>query len=243
MGYIVFRGVSTNDLTGIAIAKMPSHKKAGRRMTEYYIAGRDGAVHVDNGMADIQIEATLVLLAQPAEARQIVNAWADGTGKLVSSDQPGLAWKGTVIDEIRWSRVLGNKLPINGVPKDTFFDTAKITWTCDPYMYEAEDSEILLDVPGETYSILNPGSAEALPLIQVNGSGDATFSVNGEEIQIASMTAEVPVYIDCNAGYVWTENSATSITGGFPVLQMGTNSIVLGSGVSSLVITPHWRWV
>lgn len=240
MGYIVFRGVSTNDLTGVAIAKMPSHKKAGRRMTEYYIAGRDGAVHVDNGMADIQIEATLVLLAQPAEARQIVNAWADGTGKLVSSDQPGLAWKGTVIDEIRWGRVLGNKLPINNVPKDTFFDTAKITWTCGPYMYEAVDTVVEMSASG---GLLNPGSAEALPLIQVNGSGDASFSVNEEEIQIASMTAGVPVYIDCDAGYVWTENSATSITGGFPVLQMGTNNIVLGSGVTSLVITPHWRWV
>lgn len=240
MGYIIFRGNSTENLTGVAIAKMPSHRKAARRMTEYYVSGRDGAVHVDNGMADIQIEATLVLIAQPAEARQIVNAWADGTGKLISSDQPGLAWKGTVIDEIRWGRVLGNKLPINGVPKDTFFDTARITWTCDPYMYEAVDTEVEITASG---ALLNPGSADALPLIQVNGSGDATFSINGEEIGIAAMTEGVPVYIDCDAGYVWSENNATAITGGFPVLSMGTNNIELGSGVSSLVITPHWRWV
>lgn len=240
MGYIIFRGTSTDSLTGVAVSKMPSHKKAARRMTEYYVAGRDGAVHVDNGLADTQIEATLVLLAQPAEARQIVNAWADGTGKLISSDQPGFAWKGTVIDEIRWNRVLGNKLPINNVPKDTFFDTAKITWTCGPYMYEAVDTVVTLSSNG---ALINPGSAEALPLIQVNGSGDASFSVNGEEIGISGMTAGVPVYIDCDAGYVWTENSATSITGGFPVLQIGTNNITLGSGVTSLVITPHWRWV
>ena len=240
MGYIVFRGVSTNDLTGIAIAKMPSHKKAGRRMTEYYVSGRDGAVHVDNGMADIQIEATLVLLAQPAEARQIVNAWADGTGKLISSDQPGLAWKGTVIDEIRWSRVLGNKLPIDNIPKDTFFDTAKITWTCSPYMYEAVDTEIEVT---ENQVIVNPGSATALPMIQVNGSGDSTFAVNGAEIQIDDMTSGVPVYIDCENGYVYTASGATAITGDFPELAFGSNTITLGEGVTSLLITPHWRWV
>lgn len=240
MGWINFRGVSTASLTGVAVAKMPSHKKAGRRMTEYYIAGRDGAVHVDNGMADIQIEATLVLLAQPAEARQIVNAWADGTGKLISSDQPSLAWKGTVIDEIRWSRVLGNKLPINNVPKDTFFDTAKITWKCAPYMYEAVDSVIEVTTD---QAIINPGSATALPMIQVNGSGDSSFTVNGAEIRIDDMTSGVPVYIDCENGYVYTGSAPTAITGDFPELAMGSNAITLGGGTTSLIITPHWRWV
>lgn len=240
MGWINFRGVSTASLTGVAVAKMPSHKKAGRRMTEYYIAGRDGAVHVDNGMADIPIEATLVLLAQPAEARHIVNAWADGTGKLVSSDLPGYAWKGTVIDEIKWSRVLGNKLPIDNIPKDTFFDTAKIVWTCSPYMYEATDS--VIEVTG-SQAIINPGSATALPMIQVNGSGDSSFTVNGAEIRIDAMTAVVPVYIDCENGYVYTESGATSITGDFPELVMGTNTITIGEGTTSLMITPHWRWV
>lgn len=240
MGYIVFRGVSTNSLEGIAVAKMPSHKKAGRRMTEYYVAGRDGAVHVDNGMANTPIDATLVLLAQPAEARQIINAWADGTGKLISSDQPGLAWRGTVIDEIKWSRVLGNKLPINNIPKDTFFDTAKITWNCEPYMYEAVDTVITITA---NQAIINPGTAKALPMIQVNGSGDSSFTVNGFEIQIDDMTSGVPVYIDCENGYVYTASGATAITGDFPELAMGTNAITLGSGVTSLLITPHWRWV
>lgn len=238
MGYIVFRGVSTESLTGVAVAKMPSHKKAARRMTEYYVAGRDGALHMDNGLADTTVEATLVLLAQPAEARQIVNAWADGTGKLISSDQPGLAWKGTVIDEIKWGRVLGNKLPINGIPKDTFFDTAKIVWTCGPYMYEAVDTVVEMTESG---GLINPGSAEALPLIQVNGSGDVAFSVNGEEIKITGMTQ--PVFIDCEAGYVYTANGTAAITGGFPELQMGTNTITIGEGITSLVITPHWRWI
>lgn len=240
MSYIIFRGVSTSDLENVYVSKMPAHKKASRRMTEYYVKGRDGALHVDDGLANFDLEATLVLVNGQASARQIVNAWADGTGKLILSDQPGLAFRATVIQEIRWTRVPGNKLLINNVPTQTFFDTAKITFNCDPYLYEAQESVYELT---EDTSLLNPGSATALPLIQVNGAGDVSFSVNGSEIQIADMTAGTPVYLDSETGYVYTEAGASSMTGNFPELDMGANAITLGDGISSLIITPRWRWV
>lgn len=236
MSYIIFRGISTADLSNVKIAQMPNPKKASRRMTEYYINGRDGALHVDNGLADIELEGKLVLIAAEATARQIVNAWADGTGKLILSDQPGFAYRATVAQEIEWKRVPGNK--INGT--QTYFDTAKIIWTCEPYLYEAQETVITITSTG---GIVNPGSATALPLIEVNGSGNVSFTINGEEIQIAGMEEGTPVYIDCETGYVYTAEGAATITGGFPELEMGTNNITLGTGVDSLVITPHWRWV
>ena len=101
MSYIKFRGVSTASLSNVAVSKMPSHRKAARRVTEYYVNGRDGALHVDNGLANFELEAVLVLLQGTAAARQIVNAWADGTGKLILSDQPGLAYRASVIQEIK----------------------------------------------------------------------------------------------------------------------------------------------
>ena len=105
---------------------------------------------------------------------------------------------------------------------------------------EAVDSQITLT---GTESIINPGSAISYPLIQVNGSGDAFFYVNGNEIQIDAMTDGVPVYIDCANGYVYTEQGATSIRGDIPFLDYGTNTITFGENVSSIVLTPHWRWI
>ena len=279
MGTLTFRGVSTASLNNVIVAQMPSHKKAKMRYTEYYVKGRDGAVHVNEGLANFPIQAKLMLLNAGAKARQLVNAWADGTGKLVTSDDPTLAYMATVNDEISWTRqqaaayipefsttkayTAGDYVKYSGsiyeflvnhaagewnsgqVAERVYlvkglFDIATITFDCQPYMYEATDSVIILTA---TQTIVNPGSAEALPLVEVNGSGDVAFSVNGNEISITDMTANVPVYIDSETGYIYTAEGATTMTGDCPVLDMGENTITIGEGITSLRITPHWRWV
>lgn len=231
MGYLIFRGVNTESLEGVYVSQMPNHRKASMRYTEYYVKGRDGALHVDEGFANFDIIAKLVLVNATAYTRQLVNAWADGTGKLITSDDLSLAYRATVKEEIEWQRVQAN---------DGFYDTATIRFNCEPCMYESVDSQITVT---ETSAIVNPGSATALPMIQVNGSGDCEFTINGTEIMIGGVTDGVPVYIDCETGYVYTASGAATMTGDFPELGLGTNAIGITSGVSSLVITPHWRWV
>lgn len=231
MAYVSFRGVSTQSLSGVAVSKMPSHKKASMRFTEYYVKGRDGALHIDEGLANFDMTLELVLIDASHSARQTVNAWADGTGKLILSDDTSKAYKATVKDEIHWTRTPGNT---------GYYDTASITFNCEPCMYEATDTEIVLT---ESAFIENPGSAEAYPLIKVEGSGDATFIIGGEEITIDDMASGVPVYIDCETGYVYTSTGATTMHGEIPVLPYGRSAVALGTNVTKLTITPHWRWV
>lgn len=278
MGYLIFRGVSTQSLENVYVSKMPDHKKAQMRYTEYYVVGRDGALHVNEGYSSFDIEATLVLVNAGAETRQLVNAWADGTGKLVTSDDLTLAYKATVTGGVKWSRVkaatvvddfdasetytIGDFVKYNGTVYrfladhtgawssgdvtpiyyliNGFFDTAKISFNCQPYMYEAVDSQITLAQSG---TITNPGSADSYPLIQVNGSGDVSFNFAGQEIQIDGMTEGVPVYIDCDTGYIYTAEGATSMRGEIPKLEMGSNTVTFGSNLTSLIVTPHWRWI
>ena len=280
MGVLTFRGVANTSLPGVYVARMPSHKKASMRYSEYYVKGRDGALHVDEGLADFDITATLVLINAAADARQLVNAWADGTGRLITDDNPTIAYLASVKQEIQWARMKGYTIqpkafsptkayskgeyvtysndvyefisnhaagawnsaqvvkrlfPVNG-----FYDAATIIFTCQPYMVEATESTITMT---ETGIISNPGSSESYPMIKVNGSGDASFSVNGNEITIDDMTANVPVYIDSETGYVYTASGATAMTGDFPVLDMGENTITITSGITSLEITPRWRWI
>ena len=232
MGYLIFRGVSTESLTGVYVSKMPSHKKGEMRHTEYYVKGRDGALHVDEGLADFDMTCSLVLIKASSSARQIVNAWADGTGKLVTSDDLTKAYKATVKQEIVWTRVAAN---------GGFYDTAEITFTCEPCMYEAVDTVAVFTDSG---TLLNPGSADAYPLIAIEGDGTSTVTIAGETIEIESMTPNVPVYIDCETGYVYTATGATEMRGELPILPLGvSSSIVFGEGVTKVTITPHWRWV
>lgn len=278
MSDVWFRGISLTSLGSVYISQMPSHKKASMRYSEYYVHGRDGALHVDEGLSNFDLHLRVVLVNGGADLRQLVNAWADGTGKLITSDDLRLAYNASVKEEVSWSRLAAHQFVAGFVTTKQYavgdfckydgqvykcttshtgewdardfeepnylvrglFDTADITFDCQPYMVEAVDSQIVLT---ESSVIQNPGSAEAFPLIEVNGSGDVEFSVNGTNVQIADMTENVPVYLDCDTGYVYTADGATTMTGNFPVLGMGTNSITLASGVDSLRITPHWRWI
>ena len=232
MGYLIFRGVSTESLTNVYVSKMPSHKKASMRFTEYYVKGRDGALHVDEGFANYDIEVRLVCVKASNTARQLVNAWADGTGKLISSDDLTKAYKASVKEEIEWTRVAAN---------GGYYDTARIVFNCQPCMYEAVDTVSVFTADG---TLLNPGSADAFPLIAVEGDGNTTVTIAGSEITIEAITPSVPVYIDCENGYVYTASGATEMRGELPYFPVGEQSdIVLGTGATKVTITPHWRWV
>lgn len=245
MGFLIFRGWRTtttetvatnlsptaNMLSDTYVSKMPSHKKGAMRFSEYYVKGRDGALHVDEGYQNYDLSVSLVLLNATVDKRYSVNAWADGTGKLISSDDLTKAYKASVKSEVTWQRVKTST---------GYYDTASITFNCQPYMVEAVDSQITMTATG---AILNSGNMVSFPLIQINGSGDVSFSINGKAISIDDMTANVPVYIDCENGYVYTASGATSINGEIPYFDLGTNTITFGNNLTSLVITPHWRWI
>ena len=231
MGYLIFKNVSTRQIPGIAISKMPSHKRAAMRYTEYYVKGRDGALHIDEGYSNIELQATIVLLDARAETRQMLNNWATGTGKLITSDDPSKAFKASVKREIKYTRVPGNK---------GYFDTAVINFDCDPYMYEADESVIEYTATG---TISNPGTAVAIPLIEVRGSGNVSFTVGGQQVTVKSMSSGVPAYLDCENGYVYAQSGAMEMIGEFPEIPMGQSQVVLGTNATKLTLTPHWRWI
>lgn len=231
MSFLIFRGVSTMDLPNVYISKMPSHKKASMRYTEFYVNGRDGALHIDEGLSNYEITATLVLVDGDASVRQMVNAWASGSGKLITSDDLSKCYKAAVRKEVRWTRTLGNR---------GYFDTAQITWDCDPYMYESNETPIVLTASG---NIVNPGTAKAIPLLVLEGSGNCSVTMGGTTFSISNVSSGVPVTLDCENGYAFAASGAMMMTGNFPEIPVGTSAVTLGSGVTKLTITPHWRWI
>lgn len=285
MGYLIFRGASTQNLPNIYVQMMPSHKKAAMRTTEWSVKGRHGVLHTDDGFDNMEISCRLVMINAPAEARQIINAWADGTGKLISSDDLSRCWQASVIDEVEFERVeaatiapetfkttkpyyLNDYVTYNGsVYKfianhsagawnseqvkaqpwkiDGLYDTAEITFNCQPFMRESVESVYEFTQGG---SIVNPGTAESEPLIKVEGEGTCDFRIGETEeyyIIIYDVNPNDPVFIDCETGYIYTaDGTAKEMVGNIPVLALGSNPVVFGqNGLSKLTITPRWRWV
>lgn len=228
MGYLIFRGVST-DAMGILVQDMPSHKKPPVRHTEYVVQGKNGTMHTFEGYDAFDMSCTLSLFRANADARDVVNAWADGTGDLISSDNTAKCWKASVLRVADYGRrEYGGK----------FYDTVKVTFRCQPIMRES--------VP-ETYTVkansilTNKGDVEAFPTIVVKGSGTCTFSVAGQEITLENVSKAVT--IDCDAGYVYTTDGAVTMKGEFTRIPLGTSSVEIKSGVTELQITPNWGWL
>ena len=284
MGYVSFRNVSTASLAGVEVLEMPSHKKAAKRMAEYNVKGRDGTLHTDEGFDNFDITVRLILINAAATARQIVNAWADGYGKLITSDNPTLAYKAIVKDEIEWHRDVasafieafkstkqyytGNFVIYSGsiykfnknhigtwVAADAdiqpwlvkgVYDVADITFNCNPCMYEAVDS--VIEITGNYYNWANPGTADAFPLIKVQGTDTEAiaFLFCGEYLIIRGIDPNDPVFIDCETGYVYTESGEPmTMEGKIPKIPIGTNYVEFNSEhpPTKLTVTPRWRWV
>lgn len=230
MSYVVFRGVSTADL-GVYLARggMPEHKKPPQRHTEYEVPGRNGAVHVMDGYGPFDLKVVLQMIQDTPAIRNVINAWADGTGDLYSSDNPALVWKASVLKEVRYGRqVYGGQV----------YDTATVTFRCQPFMRERTPTVVTLTKAGV---LSNIGNVEALPKIVVKGSGDCRIIIGGQVIDLEDVSRDVT--IDSETGYVYTSSGAVSMTGDFPVLGLGDTEVSFNSAVTSLVITPNWGWL
>lgn len=228
MGYISFRGVRSDSI-GLMIEKMPSHKRAEARHTEYEIPGRDGVLHVLDGYNAFDMQVIVTMINADASLRQTVNAWADGTGNLFTSDDTSKCYRASALKEVAYTRrKYGGK----------YYDTAKITFRCQPFMYETMPKVYTFTQSG---TIVNLGNYPSLPLIKVTGSGDCSFSIGGQSVVLTGVTR--PVLLDCEAGYAYTENGAVTMQGNFPEIALNDSAVEIGSNITSLEIQGNWRWL
>lgn len=89
--------------------------------------------------------------------------------------------------------------------------------------------------------VTNPTDNEAKPLIYITGSGNGTVVVQGQTITITGMSDYL--YIDCDKMDVYrlpSENKNSLMSGTFPVLKAGNNTITWTDGITGVSITPRF---
>lgn len=138
--------------------------------------------------------------------------------------------------EFRYAMFRGAVRPTTGpYNKAGRFD---LVFNCKPQRYLT--SGLAIQSLSASGTIENPTLFDALPNIQVYGSGNLT--VNGYSMTIAAN--ELPyINIDCEAmSAYWETTSANNLLsiGDFPVLSPGVNSITLGTGITLVQIQPRW---
>ena len=231
MGVIIFNNKSSADCR-IQVAHPPGYAYPERDYTITHIPGRNGDIIQDNGCYknvertyEVSFDAPNEDFATYANA---VSAWLHSTtgyARLEDSYEPNYYRMATYQE----SNIFENLYNQAG--------TATIVFECKPQRFlKTGDNIIAIQ---NSLTIMNPTGFEAYPLFKVTGTS-GVLTVNGNSITFSSIDGFVMLDCELQDAYKENINKNSTISGTFPVLKPGSNTISWTGGISSVTMKPRW---
>lgn len=234
-----FKGIR-NDAVNLDVRMLapPTRPHPARKGNLTDVPGRDGKLFQDENAYD-RILVSLPCATTDNSNIDAINAWLTGEGDLIFGDEPNRAYHARITKEFSRS----NRAPrLRGQSFTPTFD-------CEPYRYSAIPAADI-DTYDSGDQIINPGTVASAPLIQVLGNGNGTLMIGGNTLIFDNLSSSITV--DCDAKIAYTGGSSASnpmvlatqkVTGEWPMIEPGTNYVAFTGGITSVVITPRWRWI
>lgn len=224
---IEYNGILSSTL-GVAVTKRPDIPTPEQRGELVQIAGRDGGLLVSDGTYDvIEIGVDMNFVRAPkfwGETYRLVKNWLSGSGILRLGDDSG--WHYRVI-----------QAKVSTLQRTTWLGhNFEAGFICDPFSYK-DGGDSFLSVE----QVLNNPYFEARPIYYIEGNGECTLTVNGNEV-----TADVDgnLIINCEKMLAYKDGvqANASITGDYDglFLKSGLNEISITDGFA-ISIAPNWR--
>lgn len=205
----------------------------GKRVDIKQVEGRDGATVTELGYEPVTLSVKYTLL--PAANVDSFIAARQGSGIFKRSDTPNRYWNARVISQIDIDKLYSTK----ECTVEFFFE--------DPFSYvESESTQTITSYPA---TIVNSGTAISKPLLRMNipSAGTYVFTLNGTQVTITPTQSGI-FYIDCDSMDMYyntpTDLRNRSMTGNFPTLSVGNNTLSMDSGtITSFVVTKRTRYL
>jgi phage-related protein len=219
---------SRSDL-GLRITEPPVLPASSRITDSITVDGREGTLTVMRGWEDVTINMKAALLGVGITAR-----WREVLPVLLAaqtislSTEPGVYW--------RVKRVVAGELKMRLARLGEF----SLTFTCAPFRYLAGVQALMLT---SSASVVNPGSVYSLPRVKVFGTGTRTLTVNGKLITLNILSGNLTLDSELKECFYGDAAQNNRMTGDFPVFEVGSNAVVLGSGITKVEIEPRWRYL
>lgn len=220
---------------GIYVEKRPNVPSPKRRISYIDVPGRDSALRRDESTyEDIILSVGCSFKGDPYSKISSIKSWLLNSGEsdLIFSYQPDKKYIAQVVNSIDFEVVL--KITSHFV----------VLFNCQPFQYATDNAPILTNC---AITLQNPGTVAASPYIKVNGSGAGGLTVNGNSVSFSSIDQHVilnseiqEIYKDTGSELI---NKNATKTGYFPILLPGENTISFSENITSLEITPNWRWL
>ena len=214
---------------GIHVLEQPPVTIPSERVTFTDAPGRSGSLtqlEGDDVYDDMVLTATC-LITDPSRIPKIA-AWLCGSGTVTFANRQGGFYHARVVNQIPFEKIL------RGNPHRSF----AINFRCKPFWYLSDVGPITLTTSG-TF-ITNPGSVASEPIITVYGSGEITLMV-GMTITELEVTDKITLDTPLMEAYVGATSMNSCMSGDFPALLPGQNSVNWMGNVSKVEIYPNWR--
>jgi len=212
---------------GIMVNELPPITKATRDMTKISIPGRDGFLTQDFETYQGTIKSVECTILDITLVDQVI-AWLDGSGEVVFSNQDDRKYQASIINQIPFSRIMRKWYKFI------------LIFDCQPFALMLDNQVITMTTQGSLY---NSGTHKSKPVITVYGSGSINLTINSTVIHLANVSGYVTIDSNLMDAYKDTLLKNGDMLGEFPELAVGENTISWTGNVSSVLITPNWRWL
>jgi len=223
--YFIFNNISSQDY--LTIKTLPSIFKAQKDINLIEVEGRSGFLTQDLGSYR-GIVKTIECIVKDLSQADYICEWLDGGGEVVFSNEPDKVYKTVINNQIELSMLIKT------------YHSFLVQFQCQPHKYSLQNNAITLQATGTIY---NSGSAIALPIIKLFGTGSLTLTINGNLVNLTNVSEYVTINSDLMDCYKDTLLKNNDMSGEFPILEVGNNNISWTGTVSKVEITPNWRYL
>lgn len=230
--YIIINGVNSLTINGLAIKELPSISKPAIRTLTEAIDGRDGDIVTKLGYSAYDKNMDIGLYGN-YDIDDII-AYFNQSGTITFSNETDKYYYFEILNQIDFEKLIK-------------FRTANVVFHCQPFKYEVGESAIALS-SGDTI-VENKGNIYSKPIINIEGSGTISVSLNGNQIFSIDMSNNSEITIDTSKLEAYDPNTSILlnriVTGDYDdfKLESGNNTISLSGTITSANITYVSRWL
>lgn len=232
-GLIVYGGETSSDY-GIVVSEVPSFDKPNRRANVFNVQGRNGSILYQDGSFDDVTRSYRVWVDEDnnnlVDKVNAISGWLyskTGYQRLEDSFEPEIFR----LAYYNGSGDVSNQLMIYG--------ETTLKFVCRPERFLKLGEQSISVSNGD--KINNPTRFEAKPLIHIEGSGTVSISIGGKTMNATITNGYINIDSDTmNAYRLPSENMNSNISGTFPTIPEGIQTVVTSGSITSCEIIPRY---
>jgi phage-related protein len=237
--YFIWKNVDSRNMGVVVNDYPPIFRPKKRGTTELVIPGRSGSLYAEEGddVYEPYVRACPCYIRPSADVGAVIN-WLSGSGDAKFGNEATYVYHARIDTQFSLDKIL------RGHPHKSF----TVPFICQPWKNLATPaSNITVSQSGT--EITNPGTLPSRPFIRVNGGGgDVTLTIGtGTAVEIQGTETSWGIIIDSEIRDVFNITRSqlrnSWMAGEFPLINPGANTVSWTGNVTSIVITPNWRWL